>query len=86
MGGERERRRRAENEGEREIERRRGGILYHYSCICVWFSQNGIDDLYSLLCFLQLKPLNNYENWKKIILRPLKTNDKKGKLQLDYMW
>ena len=47
-------------------------------CVTGTFIQNEIDDLYSLLRFLKLKPLEDYEKWKSYIVVPLKNNNDKG--------
>ncbi|MES1922976.1 hypothetical protein MHBO_004506, partial [Bonamia ostreae] len=40
--------------------------------------QNKLDDLYSLIRFLQVHPLVNIRFWKSVILNPLKTQDPEG--------
>ncbi|XP_078167711.1 helicase protein with RING/U-box domain-containing protein [Carex rostrata] len=40
--------------------------------------QNNLEDLYSLLCFLHVKPWCNWDWWTKLIQRPYENGDERG--------
>ena len=51
------------------------GILYLSTCqlhSCATIRQNNVEELYSLIKFLRLRPLNDWQNFNEQIAQPVK--------------
>ena len=47
-------------------------------CISGTPIQNELDDLYSLIKFLHLKPFDDHNTWTRLVTRPMQGQDEKG--------